>query len=98
MMDKFSKRAWYEATINTVTARQVAEIVMDRVVRHQGMPRAIISDRDGRFTSSFWQSLWKLMGTELKMSTSYHPQTDGQTERQNRTLEESLRAYVNDRG
>ena len=49
-----------------------------------------------RFTSNFWQALWKMMGTGLSMSTSYHPQTDGQTERANRVLEEMLRSYVND--
>ena len=83
------------ATQTTVTAVQLAEIFLREVVRHHGIPKAIISDRDPRFTSIFWRSLWKLMGTKLKMSSAYHPQTDGQTERMNRTLEEILRAFVN---
>ena len=79
----------------TITAPQTANIVFEYVVRHHGIPSIIISDRDARFTSMFWKSLWKLLGTKLNMSTAYHPQTDGQTERTNRTLEEMLRAYVN---
>ena len=61
--------------------------------RH-GMPKRIVSDRDTRFTSHFWQAFFGVMGTSLAMSTSYHPQTDGQTERVNRVLEEALRGYV----
>src|SRR5260370_18121246 len=84
----------YAATTTTCTADQVARIFFDIVVRLHGIPKHIISDRDRRFTSKFWQELWKLCGTQLKMSTAYHPQTDGQTERANRTLEEILRHYV----
>lgn len=58
------------------------------------MPRAIVSDRDSRFTGHFWRTLMKLMGTQLNLSTAFHPQSDGQTERANRTLEEMLRSYV----
>jgi hypothetical protein len=68
------------------------------VVRLHGVPDFIVSDRDPRFTSNFWTALWKELGTKLKMSTAYHPQTDGQTERANRTLEDMLRAYVDYHG
>ena len=93
-IDKLSKMAHYCATTTTVTAVQLAEIFLHQVVRHHGVPTSIVSDRDPRFTSIFWRSLWQQLGTRLAMSTAFHPQTDGQTERANRTLEEGLRAYV----
>lgn len=92
---KLTKWAIYIATTTNVDAPRLADLFLLHVVRHHGLPRAIVSDRDPRFTSIFWQSLWKQLGTKLLMSTAFHPQTDGQTERQNRTLEETLRAYVN---
>jgi cytochrome c biogenesis factor len=64
-------------------------------VRLHGVPKSIVSDRDTRFTSNFWKALWTLLGTKLKMSTAYHPQTDGQTEVTNKTVETMIRAYVN---
>lgn len=94
-VDKLSKLAHYVATTTNVTAPQTAKLFFENVVRHHGMPESIVSDRDARFTSIFWQELWKKLGTRLSMSTAYHPQTDGQTERQNRTLEDMLRAYTN---
>src|ERR1700737_3049128 len=93
-VDKFSKMVHYAATTTTCTAVEVARIFFDSVVKVHGVPKHIISDRDPRFKSRFWKQLWNLLGTELKMSTSHHPQTDGQTERSNRTLEDILRHYV----
>jgi hypothetical protein len=98
IVDKFTKRAFYEAISMEATAKDVATIVFNRIVRHQGLPRSIISDRDTRFMSDFWSSLWDALGSKLKKSTSYHPQSDGQTERQNRSMLDALRAYVNKKG
>ena len=95
IVDKLSKMACYIPTTVNVTAQQVAKLVFENIVRHHGVPESIVSDRDSRFTSMFWKSLWELLGTKLSMSTSYHPETDGQTERQNRTLEDMLRAFTN---
>jgi hypothetical protein len=67
---------------------------MDHVYRLHGLPVAIISDRDPIFTSNFWQSLFKLAGAELRLSSSYHPQIDGQTKRVNQCLETFLRCFV----
>ena len=63
------------------------------VTRH-GLPKAIVSDRDTRFLSSFWQTLWATVGTKLQMSTAYHPQTDGQTEVVNKVITQTLRAFI----
>ena len=93
-VDKLSKMVHLAATKTEVTAPQLAEIFWETVVRHHGLPSSIVSDRDPRFTGHFWRALWKCLGTQLTMSTAYHPQTDGQTERANRTLEEMLRSYV----
>ena len=65
------------------TAKQMAELMFDEIYKHHGIPRSIVSDRDVLFTSIFWEHLHKLLGTQLKMSSAYHPQTDGSTERAN---------------
>lgn len=92
--ERLTKLQLYEPTVNEVTAPQLAKLFLDAVFRHYGMPRCLVSDRDPRFMSEFWQSLWKRMGTKLNISTANHPQTDGQSERTNQTLEDMLRAYV----
>jgi len=95
VVDKFSKMVHYIPTVTTTDAPKLATLMIEHVIRLHGVPIHIISDRDPRFTSSFWKALWLQLGTKLKMSTAYHPQSDGLTERNNRTLEESLRSYVN---
>ena len=64
------------------------------VFSKRGLPNVIVSDRDPRITSDFWQSLFKRLGSKLNLSSSHHPETDGQTERTHRTIEQILRAYV----
>ena len=93
-VDKLTKKVCFAATKTTITAPETAQVFFHEIVRHYGVPSAIVSDRDVRFTSNFWKALWKQLGTKLAMSTAFHPQTDGQTERANRTLEDMLRAYV----
>ncbi len=94
-VDKFSKMVHYVPTVTAIDAPSLATLMINNVIKLHGIPIQIISDRDPRFTSSFWKSLWNQLGTKLKMSTAYHPQTDGLTERNNRTLEEALRNYTN---
>lgn len=76
------------------TAYSVAKLFIDNVYRLHGLPSAIISDQDRIFTGHLWKLLFKLGGTELRMSSAYHPQTDGQTERVNQCLETYLRCFV----
>ena len=92
-VDRFSKMSHFAATTTTATAPEIATIFLREVVRLHGLPKSIVSDRDPRFTSNFWKSLNQQLGTQLKFSTAFHPQTDGQTERINRILEQSLRIY-----
>ncbi|GJW02533.1 putative reverse transcriptase domain-containing protein [Tanacetum coccineum] len=90
---KLPKTATEDDTLKKLTRQYLKEVVS----RH-GVPVSIISDRDGKFTSHFWKSLNKALGTRLDMSTAYHPQTDGQSERTIQTLEDMLRACVLDFG
>ena len=94
VIDRLSKMAHFVPTTVDTSAPDVARLFLDHVYRIHGMPTSIVTDRDARFTSKFWRSLLTLLGTKLSFSTAFHPQTDGQTERMNRTLEQMLRAYV----
>jgi hypothetical protein len=91
---KYSKLVHYAACKTDVDAPTLAKLFLFNVVRLHGMPKCIISDRDPKFTAHFWESFWKSLGTTLSMSTAYHPQTDGQTENSNKTLETILRSKV----
>ena len=97
MVDYLTKMMVLRPTHGTATAVDTARIFMDAVVRLHGLPRVIVSDRDTKFTSNFWREVCRVMGTTLAMSSGFHPQTDGQTERANRSIEEMLRAYVGKR-
>ncbi|KAI3786474.1 hypothetical protein L1987_40179 [Smallanthus sonchifolius] len=77
---------------------RLSKIYINEIVARHGVPLSIISDRDSRFTSRFWKSLQKSLGTRVDLSTAYHPQTDGQSERTIQTLEDMLRACVIDFG
>ena len=93
-VDRLTKRAHFTASKVTDTAKDVALLFLKEIVANHGVPVSIVSDRDPKFTSEFWNEFTKLLGIKLKMSSAMHPQTDGQTERMNRTLEEMLRHYV----
>ena len=86
-VDRLSKYVYFVACKHDIPAEQLANIFLATVVARHGMPRRLISDRDPRFTSRFWKALTGVMGCKLNMSTAYHPQTDGQTERFHRSVE-----------
>jgi len=79
-------------------SNSLAEIYIEQIVRLHGIPSSIVSDQDPRFTSMFWESLQAVLGTKLRLSSAYHPQTDGQTERTIQSLEDLLRACVLEQG
>ncbi|KAL0560316.1 hypothetical protein IC582_000717 [Cucumis melo] len=94
IVDRLTKTTRFIPIKMTSTLDQLARLYVDKIVSQYGVPVSIVSDRDPRFTSKFWPSLQKAMGTGLKFSTSFHPQTDGQSERTIQTLEDMLRACV----
>ncbi|TYK15559.1 reverse transcriptase [Cucumis melo var. makuwa] len=97
IIDFFSKYATFIPTTKQCSVEMTAQLFFKHVVKLWGVPTSIVSDRDGRFIGSFWTELFSLLGTSLNISSSYHPQTDGQTERFNCMLEEYLRHFVNAR-
>ncbi|GJZ49134.1 putative nucleotidyltransferase, ribonuclease H [Tanacetum coccineum] len=94
VVDRFSKYETFIAAPPDITADATAKLFFKNVVKYWGVPHVIISDRDPRFTGLFWTELFKIMGTDLNFSMSFHLQTDGQTERVNALLELYLRHYV----
>jgi hypothetical protein len=91
-VDRLSKMVHLAPCRREVTGKQTAVLFLEHVFKAHGLPDSLVSDRDPRFTSAFWQHLFAQLGTKLAMSTADHPQTDGQTERVNRVLEDILRS------
>jgi len=96
VVDRLSKAAHFMPLKQDFTSKSVAEIFFKNVVKLHGLPKSIVSDRDKVFTSQFWKFLWQFSGTTLKMSSAYHPQSDGQSEILNKCLELYLRCFTFD--
>ena len=96
IVDQLTKSAHFLAVRMTFTLERFCRLYVREIVRLHGEPVSIVSDRDPRFTTHFWKSFQKAMGTRLTMSTAFHPQTDGQSERTIQVLEDMLRACVLD--
>ncbi|KAL3523596.1 hypothetical protein ACH5RR_016430 [Cinchona calisaya] len=96
IVDRLTKTAHFLPMRATTPMEKRVTMYMDHIVRPHGVPVSIVSDRDPRFVSGFWESFQRAMGTNLKISTAFHPQIDGQTERTIQTLEDMLRACAID--
>ena len=96
VVDRLTKNNEFIPFKETYDAEQLSFIILDRLLRHHGLPDSITSDRDKLFTSAYWRTFTAELGIKLKLSTAFHPVTDGQTERANQTLETYLRHYVDD--
>lgn len=91
VVDRLTKYAHFIARSHPYSAQDIVNIYFDNIFKLHGMPKVIVTDRDPIFTSLVWQSMFKKLGTQLHLSSAYHPQTDGQTERVNQCLENYLR-------
>ncbi|GKB98281.1 putative reverse transcriptase domain-containing protein [Tanacetum coccineum] len=98
IVDRLTKSAYFIPMNEKYKMEKLTRLYLKEIVYRHGVPVSIISDRDPRFASRFWRSLQKSLGTNLDMSTAYHPETDGQSERTIQTLEDMLRACVIDFG
>jgi hypothetical protein len=94
VVDRFTKYAHFLLLRHPFTAQTVAKLVLDSVIKLHGFPKSIVSDRDKVFTSTLWRELFTKAQITVLMSSSYHPQTDGQTERVNQCLEMYLRCAI----
>jgi hypothetical protein len=97
VVDKLTKATHFIPLKTTHRATDVADIFLKEVTRLHGIPKTIVSNRDLKFTSNFWKGMFKGFRMNLNFSTTYHPESDGQTERVNRVIEDMLRMYVMDK-
>ena len=95
IVDRYTKMALYIPTTKQCDAVMLADLFLAQVVRYYGVPQGIVSDRGGQFISKFWSALCFHLKVNRRLSTAFHPQSDGQTERQNQTIEHYLRCYCN---
>jgi transposase InsO family protein len=95
VVDRLTKMAYFMPCNKTVTGEETMRLFIDNIYKYYGLPNDIISDRGSQFTSKFWQSVFKILKIKIKLSSAYHPQTDGQTERINQILEEYLGCTIN---
>ncbi|KAI2648041.1 Retrovirus-related Pol polyprotein from transposon 17.6 [Labeo rohita] len=96
IVDRFSKAVHLVALSGLPTAKTTAELILEHVVRLHGFPQDIVSDRGPQFTAKFWQAFCRLVATTSSLSSGFHPQTNGQTERANQQLERFLRCFASE--
>ena len=95
VVDRFTKMAHFVPLLEMATATDVARTFMKEIWKIHGLPTDIVSDRDTKWTGEFWKGICGLLDIKRKLSTAFHPQTDGQTERVNRNVETYIRTFIN---
>jgi hypothetical protein len=95
VVDRLTKMAHFTPRSKSITAEETTQLIIDGIVRLHGLPEEIVSDRGPQFASKFWRCLFELLGVDIRLSSAFHLETDGQTERTNQTLEQYLRCTVN---
>ena len=95
IVNQLTKMVHYKLVKVTINAPGLAEVIIDVVMKHHGLPDSIVTNRGSLFTSKFWSSLCYFLGIKQRLSNAFHPQMDGQTERQNSTIEAYFQAFVN---
>ena len=94
IVDRLTKSAHFIPINIRFSLEKLTTLYISEIIRLHGVPSSIVSDRDPRFTSRFWESLNRALGTKLRLSSAYHPQTNGQTKQTIQSLEDLLRACV----
>jgi len=94
VVDRLTKMAHFTPCSKSITIEETAQSILDEIVRLHGLPKEIVSDRGPQFAFKFWRRLFELLGVDIRLSSAFHPETDGQTERTNQTLEQYLHCTV----
>jgi transposase InsO family protein len=87
VVDRLTKMAHFTLCSKSITAEETAQLILDEIVRLHGLPEEIVSDRGPQFASKFWRHLFELLGVDIRLSSAFHPETNGQIERTNQTFE-----------
>ncbi len=94
VVDRLTKMARFTPCSKLITIEDIAQLILDEIVRLHGLIEEIVSDRGPQFASKFWRHLFELLGVDIRLSSTFHPETDGQTERTNQTLEQYIRCTM----
>jgi transposase InsO family protein len=95
VVDRFTKMTHFTPCSKSIMVEETIQLILDGIVRLHGLLEEIVSDRGLQFASKFWHRLFEFLGVGIRLSSAFHPKTDGQTERTNQTLEQYLRCTVN---
>jgi len=83
VVDRLTKMAHFTPCSKSITAEEIVQLILDKIVRLHGLPEEIVSDKGPQFPSKFWWHLFEFLGVDIRLSLAFHPETDGQTERTN---------------